>query len=252
MLEQAQHVVLATMFSVSRNSSKASLRAIASVTSMEQRWSELNFKWSLRIKSTNEEFLVYHAMKASQQRGLKRSCFLNVDKNELAKRYRDETIWKGIIPATGKEVEKIYKQIRRKSRADDRSKLFNNTKEMQLIENVPFLTAKRLDSFATRGGRRLATLFVLKKLFGKPVLCRRCGIGNATTKHAAECYGEAPWRLWIEGKNYEALVEIELMLQSTKAFKLRNWNKMIARERLNSGGLGHSRITESGNSRMDN
>lgn len=245
LLERAQHAALAVMFSVSTNTSYSKLRVLAGVIAMKQRWEELNAKWTMRTSLMNDEFMVHHALKASNQHLVKASCFNNAFKNENLKKYRDETVWKGRVPRDQKEILQILRKIRDETRSRD---IKDATINMELISKNFMETAKRLDSFVTRGARRLATLFVLNKLFGKPEGCRRCGVGTTTSKHARDCFGSGPWDLWNGGNNYEAVATIAMMIEVMKGFRLKNWSTLLERERniTSSGGLDCSGLPESG------
>lgn len=234
MLETTQHIALATMFSVSRTSSMASLRALSGIQSMEQRWRELNCKWNLRLGYLGRSFMVHHALKASQQRGIKGSCFLLDRLNPMMRAYRDATIWSGQGRVAPEEMLEKFEVVRRLSRKRDRAQLWTGKTATQvaMISPRPKVTALRIDSLVTRRARRLLCLFVLNRHLGKPVRCLNCPRGRTTPAHVKACYGREPWNCWTAGRDVECVGKVADMLQKCKGFALRDWTTTLARERI--------------------
>jgi len=197
-LEKAQYKALCVMFSVSENTSKAALLGITGIQSMRQRMNELNMMWALESNSKGEGFMLNEARKAQTAKKIKRSVFQVQAKNPL---------WKELENIHNPTME-VIKQIKRRHREKERNTLWAKD-SMEGIRRRKGQTARFIDSCTSRRCQRLLTLWLIRKLPGKPEPCRGCNLGGRTTReHLKICNQIDPSSRMYDGQVLRALEEL--------------------------------------------
>ena len=193
-LRKAQLYALRVMFSVGRNTSEAALHALSGIVSIAQRCCELNAGWMTRVSRLGKGFMVREAHIAHQRRRLPKSTFCVAEKNKMVQEYRKETIWSGAGRPSEEENIRILRRIRTKCRKADRSDLWTKKPtQVGQIDRKPTVTSLLIDMLIGQRSRRLITLWVLKKLIGKPKDCLNCnGASKTSREHVQTCLDVYP------------------------------------------------------------
>jgi hypothetical protein len=172
LLERTQASALRAMFGVGKSTGKERMRTFAKIETMELRSQALNAGWTVQKNGLGERFMIMAAKAAHAQRGLRSSVFSIEKRNPLMTEYRDATVWSG----KGKQSEghKIIEQI-----YQDRK-----TREQSGI------TVEQLDrSVKSRHMRRMLTVWILRRFFGKPGTCVKCMAATVKLEHVQQCTG---------------------------------------------------------------
>jgi len=170
-IEVAQHQALATIFSVHTNAGYVALEELAGITPMPVRHETLNASWKARIATLNRQFMIYHAKVHSRENPISLFKIAETNPTRTWERYKFKTVWQG-TPLNSVSVSGRMKPILeiRKWRERIASRERRNSKPAQtlLIHQSRMATAKAIDKIPSNQGRRIVTLWILKKLVGAP------------------------------------------------------------------------------------
>lgn len=122
------------------------------------------------------------ARAAAGQRACKGSVFKIGANNQLLAQFRaggrtDEAEWR-----------QVFRRIRDEGRRLEREKLWQSQKTYPVARRR-YATAKAVDQHRSRTIRRRLTLWVLRRLIGKPELCNNCLGEKGTYDHVQRCIG---------------------------------------------------------------
>lgn len=178
-LNRLQHECLTAMFSVYRNTSQASLRALTGIPCVHHRYRELQARWFDRLGDKNEQHMVTVARNASRGRFLMRSsCFAQLGKNVIVDTMRRD----------GSDITDAILHHRR-------NHLTAQARRSRLTEKMtidPKCKPRLLYSMsrAPRSIARTSTLWLLGKIPARPSGCAACGEQRVKGTHFADCIGE--------------------------------------------------------------
>lgn len=232
-VEGVQYRALCTMFSVSGTTSRAALLGIVGIQSMRQRMTELNAMWSTRVERRRNGFMIHEARKAYDRRGTRRSVFKLAESNPMATEYRDRTVWAGIRVADDAQRIDMVKEIRRGHRRKDRESLWtgDTAQQMEGISRRVGATAQTIDTCVTRRCRRMITLWMLRKIPGRPRLCLNCNLlGRTTRAHVMECCHADPTTRLACGQTVDMLRELSRITSRCLGWPAAKLDRDIVRE----------------------
>ena len=235
-LERVQYQALCAMFSVSRNTSRAALHGLAGVQSMKMRVWELNAMWQARVEQLPAGFMIREARKEHARRKVAKSVFLAAKKNPVYEEYRRtrENTAPGAEPADEEEHQwrSILESQRARWRGDERKTLWETSStQLEGIRERKDETAKMIDGCATRRCRRMVTLWVLKRIPGKPKPCPNCrGAERTSRRHVLECCQVDPTTRLAGGQILAALEEISVILRKCLGWTTSKLTRDIIRE----------------------
>lgn len=184
LLASTQHYALCTMFGVGNTTGRRAVEGLAEVESMHDRCQRLNASWVLRTEGLGKNFLIHDGRKAAERRLYSKSAFAIERKNPLLARYRDLTIWKGLSRLTTKQRKDMLRKIHQEKDKD------SSTRHM----------ARKIESIQSQSIRRLMTLWILRRLIGKPETCKACMLNRATYEHVQHCLNKPVDELIKQGK----------------------------------------------------
>mgnify|MGYP002777274952 CR=1 FL=1 len=211
LLEVAQHQALAAMFSVGHSTGYTALEELAGVTPMPVRHETLNASWKARVWTLGSNFLVTHARQHSRSNPI---SIFKIGAEETSRtwaRYNLQTRWQG------HPVEQVSEEQRKDLILDIRKwreKLASRERRMKQPEQVfnisafRMWTAREIDKIPSCQGRRILTLWIIKRLVGEPKPCTRCPHGRASARHLQECCNLNIDHLIRSGEFVEAVVAI--------------------------------------------
>jgi hypothetical protein len=172
-LQGLQSKALRYMYSAPPSTSVAALHRLAGIHLVETRHALLRAKWLLRSATAPDSCLISEAWKAFQHSKRAASSLNSKERASLR-----------ILPD-----EDAALKIRAfcKTRCDllcappDEDPL-------SLPEGTPFQGVSDLvDGFIDRRAAHRVNLWLLRRPFGQPTLCKRCGLHRATLRHMQEC-----------------------------------------------------------------
>jgi len=142
--------------------------------------------------------MLNEAQKAQAAKKIKRSVFQVQAKNPL---------WKELENIHNPTVE-VIRQMKRCHRERERNTLWPKD-SMEGIRRRKGQTAGFIDSCTSRRCRRLLTLWLIRKLPGKPEPCRGCNLeGRTTREHLKVCNRIDPSSSMYDGQVLRALEEL--------------------------------------------
>lgn len=182
LLDRLQHECLCALFSVSKNTSKATLRALTGVPSMHQRWRELTARWAFRTRGKNEFHMITVARKNSKRHLKRRSCFSNLEGNPILATYD------GIHESNEKySLDDAILFHRYEHLKSEKGKSWRIAEICLRFDCKPSLLYQL--SRTPRLKARLLELWMLGKIPGKPKRCLLCNSDSQGWRHLANCSG---------------------------------------------------------------
>lgn len=141
-------------------------------------------------------------------------------------------MWASFQPTDDAARKGIVKEIRDEHRRRDRQQLWTTRKtQMEGIDAQKYKTAKRIDECSTRSCRRLATLWLLKKIPGPTRPCRSCDGRRGTSRsHVTECTKTDPTARLASGQTVRMLEELSTITGKCMGWPTSKLDRDIVRE----------------------
>lgn len=213
-IAKAQSAAMCVLHSVGNTASHLAMEELAGVVPMELRQETLNVSWYSRVVTLGKSYMIYHARKDSEKSSNSNSAFVVGEHSRAMGLYRRETVWKGtkMRDVGWGERKAIIRKIRGESaRLMSSERRAAKPDQVKLIDAARLKTAKLIDKVPSVQGRRLLTLWILKRLVGQPRPCRKCGHERASMRHIQECCNEPVDALVQNGLYADALVAMVRM-----------------------------------------
>ena len=123
-------------------------------------------------------------------------------------------------------------EIRARMRREERRTMWEaSSTQMEGIRERKDVTARMIDGCVSRRCRRMVTLWILKRIPGKPTLCLNCqGAARTSRRHAIECCRVDPTARLAGGQILAALEEISVVVSRCMGWSVSKLTRDIIRE----------------------